>query len=229
MRPKQRAALRKLFSLPQSPLHHPSDKIMLPLWNKNFLTEIYRNIQTFAFKVLQEYSSLASRNDATQMFFLTPNRNMFAGIFVKSERFLTMLREHIIFNVKWVEVRKMSEVFLERNCIVKWVIFFAGFCWLWDFLLENLKIKKNSDDVHWNMWTNTKALHTRNNILKKRILNMRFWIIYILGFLGNALRRFSQCFFLLFVVGQPWWPTFLLSLPPHHHHKKASYGPVICS
>ena len=41
--------------------------------------EIYRNIQTFAFKVLQDYSSLASRNDAVQMFFLTPNRNMFAG------------------------------------------------------------------------------------------------------------------------------------------------------
>ena len=100
MRPKQRAALRKLFSLPQSPTQPPSDKILLPLWNKNFLTEIYRNIQTFAFKVLQEHSSLASRNDAAQMFFLTPNRNMLAGIFVKSERFLTMLREYIIFNVK---------------------------------------------------------------------------------------------------------------------------------
>ena len=30
----------------------------------------------------------------------------------------------------------------ERNCIVKWVIFFASFCWFWDFLLEYLKIKK---------------------------------------------------------------------------------------
>ena len=30
-------------------------------------------------------------------------------------------------------------VFYERNCILKWMIFFASFCWLWFFLLENLK------------------------------------------------------------------------------------------
>ena len=100
MRPKQRAALRKLFSLPSIlKTHPPSDKILLRLWNKTFLTEIYRNIQTFAFKVLQECSSLASRNGAAQMFFLTPNRNMFAGKFVKSERYLTVLRKHTIFNI----------------------------------------------------------------------------------------------------------------------------------
>ena len=46
------------------------------------------------------------------MFFLTPNRsNMFAGKFVKLERFLTVLRGHIIFNVKWLEIRKMSDFF----------------------------------------------------------------------------------------------------------------------
>ena len=75
------------------------DKILLLLWNKNFLTEIYRNIQTFAFKVLQECSSWASRNGAVQIFFLTPNRKMLARKFVKSETFLAMLREHIIFSV----------------------------------------------------------------------------------------------------------------------------------
>ena len=89
----------------------PADKILLRLWNKNLFTEIHRNIQTFAFKVLQECGSWASRNRAVQMFFLTPNRNMFARIFVKPESFLTVLREDIAFNVKWVEVRKMSEVF----------------------------------------------------------------------------------------------------------------------
>ena len=85
-RPKQRAALRKLFSPP--PTHPPPNKILLRLWNKNFLTDIYRNIQTFAFKVLQECSSWASRN----LLFLTPNRNIFAGKFVKSERFLAVFR-----------------------------------------------------------------------------------------------------------------------------------------
>ena len=42
---------------------------------------------------------------------LTPHRNKFAGKFVKSERFLAVLREHIIFNVKRVEVLT-SESFL---------------------------------------------------------------------------------------------------------------------
>ena len=50
----------------------------LRLWNKNFLTEINRNIRTFTFKVLQGCTSWASRNGAVQMFFLTTNRNMFA-------------------------------------------------------------------------------------------------------------------------------------------------------
>ena len=67
-----------------------------------------------------------------------------------------------------------------------------------DFLLENLNIKKNSDDVQWNVWTNIKTLYARNNIFKKRIPNMIFWIIYIfvqISFVGTALGRFSQFFF----------------------------------
>ena len=65
----------------------PSDSILLNLWNKKFLMGIYRNIQTFVFKVRQECSSWASKNGAVQMFFMAPNRNMFAGKFVKSEKF----------------------------------------------------------------------------------------------------------------------------------------------
>ena len=38
-------------------------------------------MQTFAFKGLQESSSLASGNGAVQMFFLTPKENKFAGQF----------------------------------------------------------------------------------------------------------------------------------------------------
>ena len=37
-----------------SPNPPPSDKMLLSLWKKNFPTEIYRYIQTFAFKVLQK-------------------------------------------------------------------------------------------------------------------------------------------------------------------------------
>ena len=111
----------------------------------------------------------------------------------KSERFLAVLREHIIFSIKWVEVRKMSEVYA---------------------------------------W---------NNISKKGIPNMWFWIIYILvqiSFFGGLLQGVSaSALFWFLVVGQPWWPTFKKSLkklkkaftPWNHetiktHHKKASYG-----
>ena len=100
----------------QSPPNlHPSDKTLLRLWNKNFLTEIYRNIKTFAIKVLQECGSWESRNGAVQIFFLTPKRNMCAPKIAKSERFSAVLLEHINFNVKCVEVR------------LKRVIFFTSF------------------------------------------------------------------------------------------------------
>ena len=163
--------------------------MLLLLWNKNFLTEIYKTIQTFALKALQKCSSWASRNIAVQIFSLTPSRNMSAGKSLKSERFLAVLREHIIFNVKWVEIRKMSNVFRAKLCC---------FCWLWDFLLENLKLKRNSDDVRWNVWANIKKLYAQNNIFKKRIPNMTFWVIYILvqiSILRTALGSFSQFFF----------------------------------
>ena len=93
------------------PTHPSPDKILLCLWNKNFITEIYKKIQTFTFKAFQECGSWASRNDVVQMLFLLPNRNMFAGKFVKSERVLAVLLEQFVVNVKLVEISKMSEVF----------------------------------------------------------------------------------------------------------------------
>ena len=65
-RPKLQAALRKLFSKSSTP-----PQSFLRLWNKTFLMEIHRNTQTFAFQVHRECISLASRNGAVQMFFLT--------------------------------------------------------------------------------------------------------------------------------------------------------------
>ena len=46
---------------------------------------------------------------------------------------------YIFYNVEWVEVRKMNE-FFERNCVVKWVTFFASFRWLWGLLKEKTKL-----------------------------------------------------------------------------------------
>ena len=50
---------------------------------KFLATGIYRNTHIFAFQVLRECSSWASKNGAVQIFFLTPTRNMFAGKFLK--------------------------------------------------------------------------------------------------------------------------------------------------
>ena len=73
--------LNKLFSSPETTPYQ-----ILCLWNKNFLTEIYRNIHTFDFKVLQECSSWASRNGPVQIFFLTPNKYMFAEKLLKARK-----------------------------------------------------------------------------------------------------------------------------------------------
>ena len=100
------SCLKEIIQPPHT--HPPPDKILLRLWKKNFLTETYGNTQTFTFKVLQECSSWASRNGAVQMFFPAPN--MLAGKFLKSEMFFAVLPEHVTFNVRRVEVHKMSEL-----------------------------------------------------------------------------------------------------------------------
>ena len=67
------------------PLYHPSpepEKILLRLWNRYFLTEIYRYIQTFAFKVLEELV-LWGQKMMQYKCFLTPNRKTLTGKFVK--------------------------------------------------------------------------------------------------------------------------------------------------
>ena len=149
---------------------------------------MYRNIQAFAFKVLHECSSWASRNGAAQIFFLIPNWNIFSEKFVKSERFLAVLREHIIFNVTWVDFRKMSGVF-EQDCIVKSVIFFASFCW-------NFQKKKL-----W--WCPLKHLDKYKNVYPKQHfqkMNSKYEGLYLYfgpNFFGTTLGHFSQCFFLI--------------------------------
>ena len=43
--------------------------------------------------------------------FMTPNINIFSRKILKSERVLSVLREHIVLNVKGAEIFKMSEIF----------------------------------------------------------------------------------------------------------------------
>ena len=77
------------------------------------------------------------------------------------------------FQVSWVHI--MSEVFL-----TKWVTFFGSFCWLWDSLLKNLKLKSKLWWCPLNRVDEYKKLYARKFFCKKLVSNMRFWIIYIL-------------------------------------------------
>ena len=74
-----------------------------------------RSASRIQFLVVQKRCSANAFSETNQL-------NMFAGKF-NEFRF-----------VKWV-------MFLSENCSIKWVILFAGLCWLWDFLLEYLKLK----------------------------------------------------------------------------------------
>ena len=146
---------------------------------KIFFKEIYRNIQIFAFKLLQECSSWASRNGLVQIFETTQSK--FAGKFVKSERFLGVFRVHTIFSVKWVKVRKMSEVFLANV----WSFFLASFCWLLDFLLEILKLKKKSMMMSKVLFSKTCPKHY---FQKKNFESFIFWSKF--RFFGDCFRTF---------------------------------------
>ena len=67
----------------------PLDKTLLCLWNKNFLTEIYRNTYYICVQTASRMSFLGVKKWYSANVFLATNRNMFAGKFAKPERRLT--------------------------------------------------------------------------------------------------------------------------------------------
>ena len=118
--------------------------------------------------------------------------------------FFTMLSELRL--VQWVR-------FFEWNCIAKWVIIFARFCWLWDFLLENPKLKYKQ------IWD---------------FESVTFWSKFC--FLGLFQGCFSQCHFKIFLsrstmmvtnvcTKHPPPLTPLTCPPPPLPPGKISYGP----
>ena len=87
--------------------------------------------------------------------------------------------------------------FFEQIYILKWVIFFASFCWLWDSLLENLKLKEKLQ-----IWDFESFI---------------FWPKFRL--FGAVLRHFSECNFQIFHLHR----TMVADIFTHlSHHKKAS-------
>ena len=128
---------------------------------------------------------------------LDTNQNVFVGKFARWLSLLAVLQDYIFYNVEWVEVCKMRQVFwMKLYCKVSGL--FLLFFWLWYFLLENLKLKNKLQiwGFEWfNFWS------------KFRFLGL------CRGILPNVILEF-------FVISQLWWPTFLLSsstsppLPP---------------
>ena len=112
--------------------------------------------------------------------------------------------------------------FFEWNCIVKSVIFFAGFYWLWDFLLQILEWKKLIMSTGL-----VEIIFSKKKSYKYQILNhLYFGPSFV--FRGTALGRFSQCFFLIFCRRSTMVSDVFIQPPHHHHHhKKASYSPVM--
>ena len=131
---KQRAALRKLFSL-SSPCI-PPDKTLLRPCNKHFLRKIYKNIQTLAFKLLHESSV---RKWCSANVFSDTKQKDFCWKICKLIKFFGC-----VFGAYYFQFQRSWDLqnewgFSEKNCIVKWVIFVTSFFWLWDFLLQNLE------------------------------------------------------------------------------------------
>ena len=97
--------------------------------------------------------------------------------------------------------------------------------WLSD---RKSEIKKNCDNVQWNVWTNIKILYTWNKIFKKEFQIWDFESFLHFGpnfvFRGSASECFIQCVFLIFCY-QPTKVVDIFTQPAHH--KKASYSPVI--
>ena len=120
-RHKERAAWRKLFSFNPPPVRPPPIFLVI-----NIETDI-----CFASRM----QLLGVKKWCSANIFSDPRQKDVCWKFVKSERFLPVLREHIAFNVKWVEDCKMT------------------FCWFGNFLLGNLKLKNY---VHRNVWTDIK-------------------------------------------------------------------------
>ena len=127
----------KLFSLPPFPI--PPDIILLRLSNKNFLRKIYINIQTFVFKVLQKCCSWLSGKVCSANVFSDTKQKIVCWKICKVWKVFWLCFGTILFSMsRELRFLKLGR-FFERNYVVKWVIFFTSFYWLWDSLLENLQ------------------------------------------------------------------------------------------
>ena len=120
------------YSASPAPITHKQKKSYYVSGTKVFswkYIEINRHLISKCFK-----NAVFGRQESIQCkcksFFWHQTEKCWLENFVKSERFLAVLREHIIFNVKWVEVHKIKEVFLSKALLQnEWPfpLIFVGF------------------------------------------------------------------------------------------------------
>ena len=144
----------------------------MSLWNKYFLTEVYRNIQRIDF---------LGHIEMVQC-------NCFS--WHQPKMFLPVLQECIFF-IMLSELNFTKSVrFIERNCIVKWMILFASFCWFGDFL-------QGQSENNW------------YEVFNMRYLIIHFLVQFFFFFFRTVLQHFSKYNLKTFhIVCQPWWPIF---------------------
>ena len=181
---KQQTALRKLF-------RPPTDKNFLHLWNKIFLrrfTGISRQLLCKCFSKV-----VIGRLEKVQCKWCFSDTNQkHVRWKIYKVRCLTVLQDFIFIMLN--ELRSLKWVrFFERNCISKWVIFFASFCWLWDFLPENLKLIKSKYEV---------LNHLFSEVLNHLFSGPNF------VFRRTVLGRFIQCNSKIFLL----WPTMVVDI-----------------
>ena len=114
----------------------------------------------------------------------------------KSERLLAVLRDRIIFSVKWVEVRKTSKVF--------WAKLYCKMSDIFCYFLLALRLSARKSDIKKNLWCPLehpneykRVAYVKKYFQKKtskhEILNhLYFGPNFVI--LGTALRCFSQSF-----------------------------------
>ena len=142
------AASRLQEIIQPSPNPPLSKKMSLRLWEK------------FFYKDIQKYTNIFFES-TSKMLFLGVKKwcsaNAFSDIkqkhvyweILKVRQVFCLYCESILFSMS-SESRSVEWImFCERNFIVKWVMIFASFCWLWEFLPENLKLKRNTEDAGW--------------------------------------------------------------------------------
>ena len=122
------------------------------------------------------------------MLFLTPNRNMLAGKFVNWEGVLAVFWEHVIFNFKRVEIRKISAVL--------WAKLYFQMSDLFGWFLLALRFSATNSGIKKMERVGLKKYFQKKNCKYEILNHLYFGPSFV--FWGTALGRFSQSFFFSF-------------------------------